>query len=144
MKITNQKDLKQSNSCLLKERIKKLNERSVTVGIHKKDNKKYKNGSTTAQVGFWHEFGTEKMPSRMWLRIFKFLIEEKKSLLSLIKKEITENAKETTTLNMIGGFQQFRIKSRIMANEVTPRTIKNGVTLIDTGQLVDAIDYEVH
>jgi hypothetical protein len=45
---------------------------------------------------------------------------------------------------MIGGFQQFRIKSRIMANEVTPRTIKNGVTLIDTGQLVDAIDYEVH
>lgn len=135
---------KQSNAFLLKKRLKSLDKRSITVGVHKKDNKAYENGSTTAEVGFWHEFGTEKMPARMWLRIFKFLIEEKKSLLALIKKEITENAKETTTLNMIGGFQQFRIKSRIMANEVTPKTEKNGVTLIDTGKLVESIDYEVH
>lgn len=135
---------KQSNSFLLKKRLKSLDKRSITVGVHKKDNKAYENGSTTAEVGFWQEFGTSVLPARMWLRIFKFLTEEKKKLFNLIVKEISENDNPKKTLNVIGGYQQFRIKSRIMANEVTPKTEKDGITLIDTGKLVESIDYEVH
>jgi hypothetical protein len=138
------KKVEQSNTAMLKKRLSKLSKRSITVGVHRKDNKAYENGSTTAEVGFYQEFGTAKMPARMWLRIFKFLTEEKKKLFDLIKNEISENDKAEKTLNVVGGYQQFRIKSRIMANEVTPKTEKDGVTLIDTGQLVESIDYEVH
>lgn len=129
---------------MLKKRLANLNKKSVTVGIHKKDNKTYENGSTTAEVGFYHEFSTGKMPVRMWLRIFKFLNDEKEKLFALIKNEIAENEKAKKTLDVIGGYQQFRIKSRIMANEVTPKTEKDGITLIDTGKLVESIGYEVH
>jgi hypothetical protein len=116
------------------------------VGIHKKDNKTYDGTqTTTAEVGLWQEFGTVQLPARVWLRIFSLIEDEKESLREAIHKAIEKNDTADGVFNDVGAFMKERIKGRILANEVTPHSHnKSGITLVDTGQLVNSIDYEVH
>lgn len=146
MKIRNEIDLKNSNCNRFKEMIAKLQRRSVSVGIHKKDNRPYpKSEVTTADVGKFQEFGTVKMPPRMWLRIFNLLTREKKELEEVIGTALNENTNPDKVLDEIGGYQKERMRNRILDNEVMPPSYnQTGITLVDTGQLVNSIDYEVH
>lgn len=125
---------------------KGINQRSVSVGIHKKDNKSYPDSDvTTAQVGAFHEFGTSKMPPRLWLRIFNLLNAERKDLLDQMIIAFRNNEDINNALDEIGAYMKDRIKDRILSNEVTPPSDnESGITLVDTGQLVKSIDYEVH
>ena len=130
---------------------KNINKRSVSVGIHKKDNKQYPDSdATTAQVGFWQEFGHYARGGRsfilpkLWLRIFTLLNVEKEDLLQQMATAIRENDNIDNALDEIGAYMKDRIKDRILSNEVTPHSNKVGITLVDTGQLVNSIDYEVH
>lgn len=146
MKIRNEIDLKNSNCNRFKNLLSKLQKRSVSVGIHKKDNKTYPNSNvTTAEVGAFQEFGTVKLPPRMWLRIFNLLTREKKELEKVIGIALNENTNPNAILKEIGFYQKKRVKERIMSNGVTPHSNnRTGITLVDTGQLVNSIDYEVH
>lgn len=51
----------------IKRELKKADRGGVTTGIHKGAGK-YDNGVSVAQVAFWHEFGTIKMPQRAFFR----------------------------------------------------------------------------
>lgn len=125
--------------------IEKLTKHSVTVGIHKKDNNTYPDSDvTTAEVGFWQEYGTVKMPPRLWLRIFNLINREKEQLSEVISDAIKNNDDVDDILNDIGAYEADRIRDRIQSNEVAPKSKKDGTTLIDTGQLVNSINYEVH
>lgn len=138
-------DIQKSNLMKLARKYKNLGERSVSVGIHKKDNKTYPDSDvTTAEVGAFHEFGTVKMPPRIWLRIFNLLESEKDELREQIVVAFNENEDINMALNEIGAYMKDRIKDRILSNEVTPPSKKSGTTLVDTGQLVNSINYEVH
>lgn len=145
MKIRNVSELRYSNCNRFKEFIKKLQNRSVTVGIHHKDNRRYPDSeATTAEVGFWQEYGIGNLKPRMWLRIFNLLTKEKQGLSEAVFDTFQDTDNVRSVLKQIGKYQKDRIKDRIASNEVTPRTDKDGITLIDTGQLVSSIDYEVH
>lgn len=137
--------MKNSNCTKKKQFFDKLFKKSVTVGVNKKDNKKYPDSDvTTAQVGAIHEFGTSTMPARLWLRIFSLLNGEKDDLSDIIKLAIKENDNPVSAWEEIGAYQKDRVRDRILSNEVTPSSKnKTGITLVDTGQLVNSIDYEV-
>lgn len=138
-------DIKNSNLMRLAKKYKNLAGRSVSVGVHKKDNKTYPDSDvTTAQVGLYQEFGTSKLPPRMWLRIFKLLNAERQDLIEQLHIVISNNEDIDKALDEIGAYMKDRIKDRILSNEVTPPSKKDGITLVDTGQLVSSIDYEVH
>ena len=80
MRIKTVADVSQGNAHRLAEKYKTLGEKSLTVGIHKKDNKAYPNGAMTTEVGLWQEFGTSVLPPRVWLRIFSLIENEKEEL----------------------------------------------------------------
>jgi len=123
----------------------------LTVGIHKKDNKKYPEGNvTTAQVGLWQEFGHTARGGRsfvlpkVWLRIFNLYEEHKKNLAEYAAVCFRNCDKLSDALKDIGHFMSETIKDRIRDNEVTPSSDKDGTTLIRTGEMINSIDFEVH
>lgn len=150
MIIKNVVDISRSNARRLAEKYKDLGKKQLTVGIHSKDNKPYPNGATTAQVGYWQEFGVRdndndwRLEPRMWLRIFNLIESEKADLMEQINIAF-QNDDIDTALHEIGAYMKDRIRDRILSNEVTPHSHnKSGITLYDTGQLVESIDYEVN
>lgn len=146
MLIRNEIDLNKSNCNRFKAIINELQNRSVTAGIHKKDNKTYSDSKvTTAEVGAYQEFGTSKLPPRIWLRIFKIFSKYRKELEQIVNISLKENSNVNAILQDIGGYQKERIKERILDNGVYPHSDNlTGITLVDTGQLVNSIDYEEH
>lgn len=123
----------------------------LTVGIHKKDNQKYSDKDvTTAEVGFWQEFGHLARGGRsfilpkMWIRIFSLDEEHRKNLAAYASACFRDCKTAKEALQEIGKFMSETIKDRIRDDEVTPHSLKDGTTLIDTGQLVNSIDFEVN
>lgn len=146
MLIRTVQDLRRSNINRLKEKVEKMNGRSITVGVHKKDNKPYPDREITpAQVGFFHEYGTVKMRARVWLRIFLLINSFKKDFFDKLKKLFTKEQNVDIILGRAGEYQKEKIIGRIKADEVTPSSNnKTGITLVDTGHFVNSIDSEVH
>ena len=106
---------------------------------------------TVAEVGFYNEFGTTKIPERSFIRsTVKNKTKELKALSSKLLKSIV-NGKMTTTdgLGIIGEkmsdeIQRAMVKLRTPPNK--PATIRrkgSSNPLIDTEQLKSAITYEV-
>lgn len=144
MQIKNEVDISKSNTNRLKEMFKDIQKKCITTGINKKDNKRYPNSdTTTAEVGTYQEFGTTTLPPRIWLRIFNVYQSYKKDMHEQIIKIANRNDNFIDILTRIGEYQKETIKNRIKKNQVRPASKKNGITLIDTGQLVNSIDYEV-
>ena len=143
MIIKTEADVSRSNAERLAEKYSKVGKKSLTVGVHKKDNDTYPNGATTAEVGMWQEFGTVTLPPRIWLRIFNLMEAEKQDLRVQIELAF-ENDDIDEALKEIGAYMADRIKDRIWSNEVKPDSHnKSGMTLLDTGRLVNSINYEV-
>ena len=144
MRIQVTADIGRSNTHRLLEKYKNLGKKSLTVGIHKKDNGTYPNGATTVEVGTWQEFGTATLPPRVWLRIFNLIESEKEELRQQVLLAF-QNDDLDKALDEIGAYMKDRIRDRILSNEVVPHSHnKSGITLYDTGQLVNSIDYEVN
>ena len=145
MIISSETDLNKSNTYKLLRKVRGLTKSYITTGINKKDNKTYPNSdTTTADVGLYHEFGTLKMPPRMWLRIFNVLNNYKKRHKIAVREYFYNSVLPSAVLNRLGSFQKKEIRDRIISNKVTPRSYNDtGITLVDTGQLVNSIDYEV-
>lgn len=144
MKIKSVHDLSKSLTVRNQEKIEKLLKHSITVGIHQKDNKEYENGQTTAEVGMWHEFGTSKLPARVWLRFLTMETKERQAFSDVLKNTYNSTDDIDRILKTCGEYQKNRVKDRILRNGVVPHSHnKSGITLVDTGQLVESIDYEV-
>lgn len=149
VKIRTQADVRSSNAVRLAK--KYATGGHLTVGIHKKDNKKYPDKDvTTAEVGFWQEFGhlarsgNSFILPKMWIRIFSLDEEHRKNLAAYASACFRDCKTAKEALQEIGRFMAETIKDRIRDNEVTPHSKKDGTTLIDTGQLVNSIDFEVN
>lgn len=138
-------ELNKSNTHRRRIKMMRLHTRSVTVGVHKKDNQPYSErpDRKPATIGMIHEFGTSKLPARIWLRIFKLIGAERAMLWDKISDAIRNNDSVVAILGDIGKYQKKRVKERITKNEVTPPS-KSPITLVETGHLLNSIDYEVH
>lgn len=107
---------------------------------------------TTAGIGFAHEFGTEVLPERSFIR--STIQEKKKDTISLqkklLKKIVRGDMKLETGLGLIGEFMSNAIREKIVAIDSPPNlpaTIaKKGSSnpLIDTSQMKNSIIYEVN
>jgi hypothetical protein len=128
-----------------------LRQREITVGIHKKD---IGRGSdqTNAQIGFYQEFGTSKIPQRSFLRstfdqkVTEYRKLNKKAMVQAAKGRIGVEQALDLLGQKIASDVKAKIRSKIPPPNA-PSTIKaksSSTPLIDTAQLLNAIDSEVH
>lgn len=144
MIIKTVKDLDKSFARRSQGKVEALIKKRLTVGIHQKDNRTYENGATTAEVGVWQEFGTAKLPPRIWLRFITMENKERQASTDVFRQAFNDTDDVDRIVNRLGSYMKDRIKDRILRNGVIPHSNnKSGITLVDTGQLVESIDYEV-
>lgn len=148
----------------LMDRLEKTNEPVLSVGIHAKDNTPYERGSgqeaTTAQIGSFHEYGTRKMPARPWLdpiikknqaKYLKSLglvqqafilgrigVAQRKAGLGLVGEKISSDLVEGIRNGDFAPLAESTIEAR------RNRDASGIKILIDTGQMIQSISYEVH
>jgi hypothetical protein len=147
------------------DRIKALEKKQVTIGIHGMEGeqkklvrrvpayRKAKKGQretvdqnlTVAQVAFYNEFGTSKIPERSFLRsVFR----KKNREITLAANRILMNDPDKF-YEMIGQFVLTQMKMQISNNippALKPETIRrkgSSTALVDTGQLRTALTYRV-
>jgi hypothetical protein len=128
-----------------------LKRKTVTVGIHEKDAARKEDELTNAQVGFWHEFGTADVPQRSFLR-------DTADRNSLAYRRFLRKAMERAAKGKFLASQAFKLVGFKVASDVkerirahipppnAPSTIKkkgSSTPLIDTGSLLNSIDFEV-
>jgi len=127
----------------------------VTVGIHESDANRG-DGPTNALIGFWQEFGTHKngrrhIPPRSFLQstASNNEREHRKVLNYAIKKSLGGYLTLKQAFAILGLKVSSDIKETIRAQippplaDSTIRKKKSSTPLIDTGQLINSIDYEV-
>lgn len=147
----------------LLQRLAKINASSVKIGILAADFKTEKTGddegdsTTLGEIALIHEFGTDQIPQRSFIR--STFHEKRKEWRAFAKQQIELAMKgqltEKQVLERLGLRIQADIKNRIVAGigpPLSPITIqlrlqKRGkastTPLIDTGQLLNSINYEV-
>lgn len=107
---------------------------------------------TVAQVGFDNEYGTEVVPERSFMR--STTKEKKKEIIAFQKKIAKKIVKGEISmehgLGLLGEFMTDLIKRKIVAIKSPPNsflTIKekgSSNPLIDTGQMLNSVTYEVN
>lgn len=137
---------------------------SLTVGIHEKDNIAYERGqgasATTANIGSFHEYGTQKMPKRPWLEpVIKAGRDRYLRSVALIEQayllDKISDVQRKTMIGVVGEKIVSDIITHIKKGDFAPlaqSTInarlnedKASITiLIDTAQMVQSIGHEVH
>ena len=147
------------NDSKLKKIIKELSKFGrgwILVGLHEGEN--YIDGATTvALIGFWNEFGTsnklgeERIPERSWMRSW-FDTNRKKiekifiQMTNLIKQR---KINAVTALKRIGAWAVGELKRSIRDLQNPPnafltiRMKKSSSPLIDTGQMMNSINYKI-
>ena len=127
---------------------------TVKVGILSSSIHVYPDGETVAEVGAQHEYGTEDVPRRSFLRApFYYKQEEMESAIETQFKSIAEKGKDSSlALNLIGVTAQTIVQDAFITQgygEWQPnsqRTIEekgSSQPLIDTGALRQSITYGV-
>lgn len=135
-------------------KIDELKGLNVYVGIPAKSNKTHNDdGVTLAELAMVHEFGspTNEIPERSFLR--KPFFDKKAEISAFAKNQIALALVGRTTakeaLGLVGERARDIAKMAITEGvepELKPKTIKrkgSSKPLIDTGQLLNSIDYEV-
>ena len=127
-----------------------INGKTIKAGVLKSAGS-YAKGQSIAQVAMWNEYGTSKIPSRPFIAI---ATDEHKGWQSEVRVRMSDvlspkgNVKES--LNKIGTQMKTDVKNVIgdrgkLAPNAPSTIAKKGhnYPLIDTGKLLDAIDFEV-
>lgn len=124
----------------------------LTVGIHVEDNGRNDQGLTNAQVGAFHEFPNSRVPQRPFLRpTFDEKQNDYRKYLSRAYAQIAKRGGDPkTALELIGMRVASDVKNRI--RDGIPPTLKastvkrkgSSTPLIDTGQMLNSIDFQVH
>lgn len=124
---------------------------TVTVGLHEDDSAREDDSATNAMIGFWHEFGTKDVPARSFLRSTadKKSRAHKALISKIAAKAVRNELPMEHGLGLFGMKVASDVKEKIRSHIQPPlkdSTIaaKGSTTpLIDTGQLINAIDHEV-
>ena len=144
-------EIKHTNSDFVKNIKKQLKSAQVKVGLPKGKGGSYEDGSSVIEVGSWHEFGTDKIPERSFIRVpVQQNMQKYKSLAQKEVKKIYEG-KQTVdgALGILGLFMSDRMKASFTDNdwaENSPFTVAlkgSSTPLIDTGQLRQSITWQV-
>jgi len=143
-----------SNFTLLDNFIKlsKEKESIVAIGLLKDFNSNYENGNNVVSVAIQNEFGTEKIPSRPFMRTTAIKYEKDLNRLrnGLIKKIISGKITLQKALEIIGQEYVYQIKYVINHENFAPnaastiaRKGSNKRPLIDTTRMIESINYKV-
>lgn len=131
-----------------------LEDYSITIGIHVEDSgETYEGGLTVAEIGAIHEFGTQTIPRRSWLRGYIDANEQeirgdlRKAYESAIKSK-GQKGSLARRLKLVALKHEFAIKERMMhlSPSLKSETVDrkgSSATLVDTGQLRSSITSEV-
>jgi hypothetical protein len=107
-------------------------------------------GTTIADIAFWNEFGTERIPERPFLR--STYAEQKKTVLSKLAKALKQVLKGKNLaieFGKVGQWYEDRVKETITNlsdppnAESTKRIKKSSNPLIDTGRMRATVRHEV-
>jgi hypothetical protein len=124
---------------------------TLTVGVHAGDADRG-DGSSSAQIGFWHEMGSGNNPPRSFLRAtFDSNLDKYKKLANTAAgKAARGDITAEQALSLVGLKIASDVKEAIRAGidpSLKPATLKKkkgkSTPLIDTGQLLNSIDFEV-
>jgi hypothetical protein len=135
--------------------VKKMDDSFVTIGVHKGVHP-YPSGVAVPLVAHWHEYGTQKIPERSFLRstinqkqtpiwtligkqkdmIFKNHISVHKGL-TVIGFVVMEMIKGTIKRGGVGTYAFEKLAASTLKNKVTTKP------LIDSGRLHRSINFEV-
>lgn len=107
-------------------------------------------GATIADIAFWNEFGTKRIPERPFLR--STYAEQKKTVLTKMVKAMQKTLKGgnlATEFGKVGQWYEDRVKETITNlsdppnAESTKRIKKSSNPLIDTGRMRATVRHEV-
>lgn len=123
---------------------KKKNPSSVNIGIIDGVPHDNADGFSVADIAAAHEFGTDTIPERPFMRLtmLRNEAEIKKLSFSLLKKVLTFRMDRKQALGLLGQFIKDKMVQTIDSN-IPPKTKEDGVMLIDTGQMRSSIDWEI-
>jgi phage gpG-like protein len=100
---------------------------------------------TNAQIGTFHEFGTGNMPERSFLR--STIVENQSKINEMLRKAdqqmIEGKLSPEIAVGRVGATVATWVKKKILSN-IPPRTKpEGGIMLVDTGQLVGSISWDL-
>lgn len=132
-------------------RAKKISGDHVTVGFHSSGLNKYENGDTVATNAARHEFGTDHIPARPFIRpsIRAHVRGFKRQRSILARKMLNGDIKSREALKVIGVNASDAVQEYIVSGSFLPlaaSTIESkGSTkpLIDTGLMRQSVSFEV-
>jgi hypothetical protein len=141
----------------IKTGLRVLDERDLQVGILGDAGRTIHEGSdlTVIEIGAVHEYGTEdgRVPERSWLRrTFEEKEDElKQTQLKVMKKFFDGQFDAMKVLGVMGLWASTEVKKTITVGPHIPPPLKEATIaakgsdrpLVDTGQMVDAISWEV-
>lgn len=124
---------------------------TIKAGILESNNPVGENGTRVAEYALNNEFGTHKIPARPF--IGTATDEQGAGWVDTLKKQVpfvlTQKIKLSTVIDNVGKKMQFAIKDQIkfiMIPRNAPSTIKKkgfDNPLVDTGLMMETVDYEV-
>lgn len=130
--------------------LKKLGGKEIKIGIQGDEEAEYKNGVSVIDVAIFNEFGTNKIPSRPFIRqCFALHSQEAYERLKKAVDFIERGGDVDLALGNIGQWYEQRMKHVLTTYAWKPNsqaTIKqkgSSKPLIDTGQLRNSIRYKV-
>ncbi|NBI43457.1 hypothetical protein GVX76_08160 [[Haemophilus] felis] len=129
--------------------VEKLAKCQVKIGIQT-DSGSYPDGTSVLDVAIWNEYGTRHIPSRPFIRqCFALHSEQAFNLLKRSVLLVSNGMPPFTALSQVGLWYEGKMKSVLRTfawQPNAPQTIKrkkSSKPLIDTGQLLYSIRYEV-
>jgi hypothetical protein len=136
----------------IKSLFKRLEKGTVDVGILSSEGKHEDSALSVAQIGFWHEFGTVKIPERSFIRstIDGQSKDIKKVASNQYKKVLDGKITTAEGLGILGAFSAGLIQEKFTNNDWTPNSERtqemkgSSAPLIDTGQLRQSISFKVN
>ena len=135
---------------LLKQ-LKRLEKNAVAVGIHADAGAhKESDGSTVAEIGFYNEYGTSKIPERSFMRstLKEKIKQYQAELAKVARSAINKPSSVRVNMGKVGQMVSNDIQNKIVSLRTPPNaeiTIAKKRTtnpLIDTGQMVNSIKWK--
>jgi hypothetical protein len=135
---------------LLKQ-LKRLEKNAVAVGIHADSGSHEESaGATVAEVGFYNEYGTAKIPERSFMRsTLKEKVKQYQAALKKVAKSAINNPSSArVNMGKVGQIVSNDIQNKIVSLRTPPNAkgtiAKKGTTnpLIASGQMVNSIKWK--
>lgn len=129
--------------------LEKLAKFQVKIGIQANSGS-YPDGTSVLDVAAWNEYGTNRIPSRPFIRQCYALHSEKAfALLKNAVVQISHGMLPQAALGRIGVWYEAQMKNTLRTYPWQPNTAQtikqkgSSKSLIDTGQLINSIRYQV-